>query len=200
MSDEQTITALRRAADAAVRDHHLEPGVAAAAWSAGQAPRQRIGRRLAIAASVLGAASAAAALAVWGTSGGHANPPANGSACAGAVTTTALPTWARTGFTPRGFHWPHVVSDHGQIIAVLFGPLRVHQPAGTHNKVLWVAKTGYGPLHIRAQLEGTSRTVTRTLADIGPSYVNMPAAGCWRMSLSWSPYHDTIALRYQAGP
>ena len=132
--------------------------------------------------------------------GEQANPPPSGSACAEAITTGRLPTWARTGFTPAGLHAPHEVSDHGRIVAVLFASLRVHQPPGTHNKVLWVAKTGAGPLHIRAQLEGTSRRVTRTVPEIGPSYVNLPAAGCWRMNLSWSPYRDTIALRYRPGP
>jgi hypothetical protein len=82
---------------------------------------------------------------------------------------------------------------------VLFVQLRVHQPPGVHNKVLWVARGGYGPLHIRAQLQGTSRTVTRLLPNgPGPSYVNMPAAGCWQMSLTWSGHHDTIALRYRS--
>lgn len=198
MGDEHTVTTLRRAADAAVRDHRLEPGIAAAAWSAAHPPRRRARHRLAIAASVLGAACAATALAVWGTSGDHTTPPAGGSACAGNVTTAALPTWARAGFSPAGLHTPHVVSEHGQIIAVLFVDLRVHQPAGTFNKILWVARVGYGPLHIRAQLEGTSRTVTRDLPNgPGPSYVDMPAAGCWQMSLTWSGYHDTIALQYQ---
>jgi hypothetical protein len=61
-----------------------------------------------------------------------------------------------------------------------------------------VARVGYGPLHIRAQLQGTSQTVTTDLPNgPGPSYVNMPAAGCWQMSLTWSGYHDTIALEYQ---
>lgn len=198
MTDEQTITKLRRAANAAAHDHHLPAGLATAAWSAAQAPRPRAGHRVAIAAGVAGALAAAAALTVWGTSSQHANPPASGSACAGNVSTAALPTWARAGFSPAGLHTPHVISEHGQIIAVLFVDLRVQQPAGTHNKILWIAKGGYGPLHIRAQLQGTSRAVTRTLPDgPGPSYVNMPAAGCWQMSLTWSGYHDTIALQYQ---
>jgi hypothetical protein len=197
VSDEQTITALRRAADAAVRNHHLEPGVAAAAWTTAQVPPHRGRHRMAIAAGVLGAAVAAAALAVWGSSGEHANPPAGGSACAGTVTTAPLPTWARAGFTPAGLHTAHVFGDHDRIIAVLFVHLRVHQPAGTNNKILWVARAGHGPLHIRAQLEGASRTVTRRLPETGPSYVNMPDAGCWRMSLSWPGHHDTIALRYR---
>jgi hypothetical protein len=198
MGDEQTVTALRRAADAAVSDHHLEPGVAAAAWSAAHTPRRRAGHRWAIAAGVLGAAGAATAVAVWGTSGEHTIPPTSGSACAGNVTTAALPNWARAGFSPAGLHTAHVLSQHGQIIAVLFVNLRVHQSTGTHNKVLWVARGGYGPLHIRARLDGTSRTITRELPNgPGPSYLNMPAAGCWQMNLTWSGYHDSIALQYQ---
>jgi hypothetical protein len=199
VTDEQTVAVLRRAADAAVRGHHLQPGAAAAAWSAAHPPRRRAGHRVAIAASVLGAAGAATALAVWGTSGQHANPAASGSGCAGTVTTTALPSWARAGFGPASLHTPHVVSEHGQIIAVLFVQLRVHQPPGVQNKVLWVARGGYGPLRIRAQLQGTSRTLTRVLPNgPGPSYVDMPAAGCWQMSLTWSGHHDAIALRYRS--
>lgn len=198
MTDEQTITELRRAANVAVRDHRLQPGFATAAWSAAHAPRRRAGHRMAIAASVAGAVAAATALTVWGSSSEHPNPPGTGSACAGNVSTAALPSWARAGFSPAGFHTPHVISDHRQIIAVLFVELRVHQPTGTHNKILWVAEGGYRPLHIRAQLQGTSRTVTSTLPNgPGPSYVNMPAAGCWQLSLTWSSYHDTIALQYQ---
>lgn len=198
MSDEQTVTALRRATTTAVRDHHLDPSVAAAAWSTAHAPRRRLGHPAAITAGVAGAVAVATALTVWSSSE-HTTTPASGSACEGNVSTAELPNWARAGFTGRAaLHWPHVVSDHGQIIGALFGELRVHQPAGTHNKILWIAKVGYGPLHIRAQLEGTSRTVTRDLPGLapGPSYVNMPAAGCWQMQLTWSGYHDTIAFRY----
>jgi hypothetical protein len=196
VTDEQTLTALRRATEVAVRDHHLDPGVTATAWSAAHPPSRRFGHRWAFAAGVTGAVAVATALTVWGSSK-HANPPAGGLACARNVSTAALPSWARAGFAPAGLHTPHVVSQHGQIIGVLFVTLRVHQPAGTHNKILWIAKRGYGPLHIRAQLEGTSRTVTRDLPNgPGPSYVNVPAPGCWTMQLTWSGYHDTIAFRY----
>jgi hypothetical protein len=144
---------------------------------------------------MLGAALVATAFAVWSGRDEHGSTP---SACARNVTTALLPVWARAGFSPGGFHWRHLVSDNGQMVAVLFGPLRVHQPAGTFNKVLWIARAGFGPLRIRAQLEGTSRTATRKLPNgPGPSYVNMPAAGCWHMSLSWPGQHDTIALQYR---
>ena len=195
--DQQTISTLRRAAQAAVRDHHLDSGVAAAAWSAAHAPHRRRGQALAIVASALAAVALATALSVWRGGGHHAVSPASGSACAGNVTTDPLPMWARGGFSSAGLNTPHVIGAHGDIIAVLFVQPRVHQPAGTYNKILWVAKAGYGPLHISAHLEGTSRAVTRELPNgPGPSYVDMPAAGCWEMSLSWAGYQDTLAVQY----
>lgn len=199
MSDDlQTITTVRRAADAAVRGHQLESGRAAAAWSAAHSPHHRRRHVLAIAAGVVGAVLVATALAVWRSGDHHAVAPATGSACAGNVTTDLLPTWARVGFSPAGLTTPHVFGTQGEILAVLFVQLRVHQPEDTGNKILWVAKAGYGPLHISAHREGSSQTVTRVLPDgPGPSYVDMPAAGCWQMSLTWSGYHDTLALRYE---
>ena len=199
MTDEHTITAFRDEMNTIVRDHHLQPGVAASAWQSARTPRQRARYHLSIAAGVLVVAGVATAIAVWNRGAAPAtSPSANRSACAGSVTAAALPTWARSGFSAAGLHTPHVIGDHGQIVAVLFVPLRVRQPAGTENKVLWVAKVGNGPLTIRAQLQGTSQTVTTELPDgPGPSYINMPAAGCWQMSLTWSGYHDTIGLQYQ---
>lgn len=198
MADEQqTISTLRRAAEAAVRDHHLESGVAAEAWSAAHAPHRRHAHALAIAAGVLAVVALATALSVWRGSGHRTGSPAAGSQCAGNVTTDPLPTWARGGFSSAGLNTPHVLGEHGKILAVLFVQPRVHQPAGTYNKILWVARAGYGPLHISAHLQGTSQTTTRELPNgPGPSYVDMPAAGCWQMSLSWAGYHDTLALQY----
>jgi hypothetical protein len=201
MSDQQTIDELRRQTDTAVRDHHLDAGAGARAWSvahgspAGSRTRSRLAPAIAI--SVLATAGVAISLTAWGNRGGGGDPAGGGSACAGNVTTAPLPTWARAGFSPGGMRMPHVLGEHGRIVAIPFAGLRVHQPAGTNNKVLWVAKTGFGPLTIRATLEGTSQTATRLLPDgPGPSYVDLPAAGCWRMDLSWAGQHDSVALRY----
>src|SRR6266851_2804608 len=91
------------------------------------------------------------------------------------------------------------------IVAVLWAdrdPLRVPALADRQNKILWVSKVDVragAPLWIRATLNGTGRTVTRELAQgPGPSYVNLPAAGCWSLSLSWSGHHDQLELRYTA--
>jgi hypothetical protein len=200
MTDDETVTLLRRANDRAVQGHHLDPAAAATAWTAAHV-RQRLSRHVpAIAAAVLATVCVATVVAVTRSedrSGRPGGSPTSASAC-GPVSTGALPAWARTGFSTAGLHTPHVISDHGQMIGVLFVQLRVHQSPGTNNKILWVARDpGFGPLRITAQLDASGRTVTRTIPDgPGPSIVDMPAAGCWRMTLRWSGHSDTIAFRY----
>ncbi len=117
-------------------------------------------------------------------------------ACNRNISTAALPTWARAGFGPDGLHTPHVFGAHGAIVGILFVQLRAHQPAGTNNKILWTAQDGYGTLHITARLEGSHTTATRTV-NLGPSIIDLPTAGCWRMTLTWSGHRDTIAFRYR---
>lgn len=89
------------------------------------------------------------------------------------------------------------------MIAVPFGwPLRApRQTAGKNNKILWVARSGSGPLKIVANEQTTRRTVTVVLpGGPGPSIVNMPAPGCWRFTLSWGNRRDTIDIRYFSTP
>lgn len=83
----------------------------------------------------------------------------------------ALPTWARGGFAHPPDPVPHLVGTDQVIVAVPFGwPLRDHQPRGHDNKILWIAKSGAGPLHIVATDQATGATVTRELPDgPGPS-------------------------------
>src|ERR1700730_4236268 len=49
------------------------------------------------------------------------SPTAISAPCASRVLTDALPHWARGGFTGTGAGVPHVFSEHGDLIAVLFG-------------------------------------------------------------------------------
>lgn len=100
---------------------------------------------------------------------------------------------------------PHVIGTRGTIVAILWARRdALHAPltGAEANKILWVSKVSLqpgSPLRIRATLTGTDRTVTRqVLGGPGPSYVNMPAAGCWIMNLSWSGHQDQLALRYAA--
>jgi hypothetical protein len=195
MNDEPEIATLRRAMNAETYGHRLDAGLASTAWTDAHAGRHRIRAGLAVAASVLAVAGGAAALALTRDADAPA-PPAGSSACAGNISTAALPTWARAGFTPDGQHTPHVFGSRKEIVGILFGDLRAHQPKGTNNKILWVAKNGPGTLRITAHLEGSDTTATRTVS-LGPSIVDVPTAGCWQMKLTWPGHSDTIALRYR---
>jgi hypothetical protein len=196
MTDEPAIATLRRAMNAETHGHRLDPGLASTAWKdAHAATPHRIRTGLAVAASVIAVAGGAAALTL-ALGEDTTTPPAGPSACTGNISTATLPTWARAGFSPEGLHTPHVLGSNGEIVGIIFGELRAHQPAGTNNKILWVAKNGDGSLHISAQLEGSDTTEIRTV-NIGPSIVDLPVAGCWQMTLTWPGHSDTIAFRYQ---
>lgn len=95
---------------------------------------------------------------------------------------------------------PHVVGAEGNIVAILWAtPDALHVPAraGRANKILWVSRVSSGPMTIQAALVGGTRTATVTLPDgPGPSYVNMPAPGCWALRLSWGGHTDQLSLRY----
>lgn len=110
-----------------------------------------------------------------------------------------LPVWARTGFTPPDQPVAHVLSAEGHIVAVPFGwPLRSKQPEGRSNKVLWVAdRDEGGPMTIDARRESDPGPVHRELPDgPGPSTVDLPGQGCWRLDLSWPGGRDRIYLEY----
>ena len=126
--------------------------------------------------------------------------PASANGCAGQPPVSPLPVWARSGFTPPDIAVPHVMGAAGNIVAILWAtPNALHAPAlpNRANKILWVPRVSSGPMTIRATLAGGTRTATVNLPDgPGPSYVNMPAPGCWTMHLSWAGHTDQLSLRY----
>ena len=122
-------------------------------------------------------------------------------ACVSAVTRDALPTWARSGFSDDGSGVPHVFSERGDIIAVLFShPLTASTDPEVTNKILWVSRVPQQPMRpltIEAVLDGTTTSVAREIdGGPGPSSVNLPTAGCWRLTLNWSGHSDAITLRF----
>jgi hypothetical protein len=132
-----------------------------------------------------------------------AAPPSASAACKPQISTAALPAWARAGFSDDGSGIPHVMSRGGDILGVLFGrELNAPPAADRNNKILWVARvTGRPgePLEITAVRDGTSEPVRRTVAGgPGPSIVDLPAAGCWRLTLTWSGHTDTMDLIYRS--
>jgi hypothetical protein len=128
------------------------------------------------------------------------SPPASANGCAGQPPVSPLPVWARSGFTPPDVAMPHVMGVASNIVAILWAPSdALHAPAlpDRANKILWVSRVSSGPMTIRATLAGSTRTATVDLPDgPGPSYVNMPASGCWTLHLSWGGHTDQLSLRY----
>jgi hypothetical protein len=126
-------------------------------------------------------------------------------ACHSAVHHGVLPTWARTGFSAPRPRLPHVIGRSGEIAALVFGyPLRSPPVKDRGNKILWVSRRAVRPLsdlRIHAQrMDGRRRVghpVTRVVVGgPGPSGIDLPAPGCWRLTLRWSGRTDQLDLRY----
>jgi hypothetical protein len=161
---------------------------------------RRVLRRGILAAVAL--AVVAAVVLVAGRDTSQEPGPAGGSGCRSEVTTAVLPSWARVGFTGPEPRVPHVLGTHGRIAAILFGG-RLYAPPSpdVRNKVLWVSRTvADGPLRIDATRAGTGERAHREIAQgPGPSYVDLPRAGCWELDLRWGPsagQRDSLALSY----
>jgi hypothetical protein len=126
--------------------------------------------------------------------------PASANGCARQPLVSPLPVWARSGFTPPDMAMPHVMGAAGNIVAILWATHNaLHAPALPNmlDKILWVSRVSSGPMTIRATLAGSPRTATVDLPNgPGPSYVDMPAPGCWRLHLSWAGHTDQLSLRY----
>jgi hypothetical protein len=129
-------------------------------------------------------------------------PPIAGP-CVSDVDMGVLPTWARAGFSDPEPAMPHVMSTSGDVVAILFGyPLSSPPRAQVNNKILWVLRDGLdSPVEISAQRMGAAipagEPVSRRLDDgFGPSIVDLPTAGCWRLTLMFAGRTDSIDLEY----
>ena len=100
---------------------------------------------------------------------------------------------------------PHVLGRSKRIVAIVFGYPLLSPPSPTRtNKILWVARAPTQPLsdlRISARMmrgAHVSRRVVerRVRGGPGPSIINLPAAGCWRLTLRWSGRIDTLDLVY----
>jgi hypothetical protein len=130
-------------------------------------------------------------------------------ACASQVADAVLPEWARAGFSGSHPRLPYALSRNGRIAAIVFGYPLLSPPAkNRNNKILWVERhPSQAPtaLWIHAQrmtgMRPIGHPVTRIVAHgPGPSIINLPAAGCWRLTLTWSGRSDTLDLRYVKPP
>jgi hypothetical protein len=119
--------------------------------------------------------------------------------CPPDVAPAPLPGWARGGFSPPDQAVPYVVGERGAILGVLFGQPFSAPPAPDHgNKILWVTRDPHpaGPLTITAELDGA--LTTREVPDgPGPSLVDLPTPGCWRLTLAWPDHTDRVTVAYR---
>lgn len=147
------------------------------------------------------------ALAPCAAQAGGDGPAAQaGTLCRAVVHRGVLPAWARTGFSAPRPRLPHVLSERGRIAALLFGdPLRSPPTRDRANKILWVSRLplrAVSDLRIHAQRMYGARRVGSPVRRVvvggpGPSGIDLPHPGCWRLSLRWSGHLDRIDLRYR---
>jgi hypothetical protein len=113
----------------------------------------------------------------------------------------------RGGFSGPKPRVPYALGSRGAIGAVIFGwPLKSPPLPGRNNKILWVPRhtaKSIAPFWIRLQLMKGNEAVGAPVRKIiatgpGPSIVDVPAAGCWRLTFSWSGRRDTLDLEYTA--
>jgi hypothetical protein len=165
----------------------------------GQQLRRR--RRVLLSAAVVVAlvlGGGVTAALVGGTSDRSTSTVASG-ACHAVVSNGVIPSWATAGFSDPHPAVPHVMSAKGEMVAILFGgALYSPQSKDVNNKILWVTRPSAdsGPLHIDAALAGTDVHARRSLGAPGPSYVDLPQAGCWHLTLRWGGHVDTMDLEY----
>jgi hypothetical protein len=150
------------------------------------------------------------AIAVVGCGSANASqPPASvaATACTPVVDRGVLPDWARSGFSDPQPVAPHAVGRAGEIAAILFGDPLSSPPSTSHtNKILWVARQSFGSaptLKITAQrMNGVAAVGASVESSVdggpGPSIVDLPDPGCWRLTLDWGDRTDSIDLAYGA--
>jgi hypothetical protein len=126
-------------------------------------------------------------------------------ACRSEVRIGVLPAWARAGFSEARPRMRYELGASGRIAAIPFGTLNSPPAANHTNKILWVSRvspTGPGAsLRILAQrMTGTRRDGTPVMRVVsggpGPSIINLPSPGCWRLTLRWSGWTDHLDLQY----
>ena len=150
--------------------------------------------------AAVAAAAACSAAARPSTTPAVPGPAASSTAgCAADVAPAPLPGWARGRFSPPDQAVPFVVGERGTILGVLFGqPFSAPAAPDRGNKILWVTRDPHpdGPLTITAALDGATTTL-EVPEGPGPSLVDLPTPGCWRLTLAWPDHTDRVAIAYR---
>ncbi len=215
MDDTAFESQLQRSLHAGVDTLQPAPGLVETGMARGARARRR--QRYAVVAGAAAVAVAAGATAYYLPAPDDTRATQEGGSpttCRPDVVDDVLPAWARAGFSDPTPRVPHILGDRKRIIAILFAdPLYAAPvPADRGNKILWVPAPSdeepdvEGPpvLEIDATRAGTDQVVHRAIdGGPGPSYVDLPEPGCWRLELRWGSGdddHDTLDLVYVAPP
>jgi hypothetical protein len=146
------------------------------------------------------------AVALWVAASAPAAAQAS-RPCRSGVGFGAVPPWATDGFSKPDAGIPHALGRSGRIVGIVFGyPLRAPALSWRANKILWVTRVpvdGPGALVIRAQRMAGARPVGKPVRRVleegpGPSIVDLPQAGCWRLALRWRGGTDVLDIAYGA--
>lgn len=152
-------------------------------------------------------AAGAGTLAV-ASCGPSTNRSANLSGCVPApLQTGPPPPWAAAAFSNSspGFRPPYALASSDAVAAFMFAnPLRAGHPTNPSNKVLWVVRYPRNgkPLIIDARWTQDpsidvriSRPADSSPGEIYPSQIDLPRAGCWKVTLSWGAHRASINLQ-----
>ena len=166
------------------------------------APKQLRGLTASVVLTV-GASTLGFSAAAWasGTSAAGVSSPGR---CAPDVVHGVIPSWARGGFSDPKPTMHYELSKDRDIAALLFAyPLLAPPPTTHNNKILWVSHVPINgsPLWITARRMIGSQVVgqvieRQVIGGPGPSIINLPVAGCWRLNLRWSGHRDVLDVRY----
>jgi hypothetical protein len=115
-----------------------------------------------------------------------------------------IPSWARAGFSDPNPRMRFEVGRRGETVALLWAYPLLSPPPTTHsNKILWVSHTptNGSALLITAQRMTGAKPVggavhRQVVGGPGPSIINLPVTGCWRLDLSWSGQRDSLDIDY----
>ncbi|HEY1509387.1 MAG TPA: hypothetical protein VGF93_10320 [Solirubrobacteraceae bacterium] len=137
-----------------------------------------------------------------GTSGSsHASAT---SACVPApIHHGAPPSWSAAAWSSSspGFRVPYALASGDTAGAFFFAdPIHAGHPENPSNKVLWIvgSRRDGQPLRIVARRTGSSQAVRMQFpadsspGEIYPSGVDLPTAGCWKLSLAWGAHRASI--------
>lgn len=117
-----------------------------------------------------------------------------------------MPDWIRhqLGSSASNDSVIYVVASPSDAAGILFGyPLRAGHPTNPNNKILWLVNG----LPTGPALEISGNAADSSVANVrqevpfiasgqGPSIVDLPAAGCWHLQLSWSGHTAAVDVPY----